>query len=256
MKKLIQCLTLLLLCTFCATAMDLKRGGSGEAAKPTRILLTGDSLMAGLGPHIQREMAGYRNITLIPAGKGSTGLSNPDFYNWPKVLRENLRKHRPHIVIMWIGTNDVATSIYNVPGTEVPCSEPWMKAYFHKLFEIIKICNDYNARLIFMSPPVMDRPKWDAKLAKITALMYRTSKHYRLGYINTRLIFADSKGRYTHTKKLPDGSIGTIRTSDHIHITPDGYKLVMDKLLPYMGHAIPEAKRTRSTRKSGGWWIF
>ena len=246
MKKLITCLTLLLMCCFCASAMPLKRGGSGEAAFPVRILLTGDSLMAGLGPHMKREMAGYRNITLIPIGKGSTGLSRPDFYDWPSALKENLRKHRPHIVIMWIGTNDVATSIYNVPGTEVPCSETWMRAYANKIYEIAKICQQYKARLIFMSPPVMDRPRWDAKLEKITVLMSYMCKRYRLGFINTRSIFSDWKGEYTHTKRIPGGSTSAIRTNDHIHITPDGYKLVMDRLLPYLGYTIPEAKRTRS----------
>ena len=236
---------MLLLCSFCASAMPLKRGGSGEAAFPIRILLTGDSLMAGLGPQMKKEMAGYRNINLIPIGKGSTGLSRPDFYNWPRVLRENLRKHRPHIVIMWIGTNDVATSIYNVPGTEEPCSPTWMNAYAHKIYEIVKICQEHKARIIFMSPPVMDSPRWDAKLEKITLLMRNICRHYRLGFINTRQIFSDWRGAYTHTKRLPDGSTGTIRTKDHIHITPDGYKLVMDKLLPYMGHVIPEANRNR-----------
>lgn len=248
MKKFITCLVMLLLCCACSSSMPLKRGGTGEAAFPIRILLTGDSLMAGMGPHMQREMAGYSNITLIPIGKGSTGLSRPDFYNWPNVLKENLRKHRPHIVIMWIGTNDVATSIYNVPGTEEPCSPPWMRAYAYKIYEIVKICHAHNARLIFMSPPVMDRPKWDAKLDKITKLMHKICKHYRLGFINTRPIFSGSDGLYTHTKRIPDGTVGTIRTKDHIHITPDGYKLVMDKLLPYMGHIIPEPKRTQTKR--------
>ncbi len=225
--------------------MNLKRGGSGEAAYPIRILLTGDSLMAGLGPHMQKEMAGYRNITLIPIGKGSTGLSRPDFYNWPQALKENLRKHRPHIVVMWVGTNDVATSIYNVAGTEEPCSPPWIQAYAYKIYEIVKICQAHHARIIFMSPPVMDRPKWDAKLARITGLMNSICHHYRLGFINTRPIFSDKKGQYTHSKRLPDGTTAAIRTNDHIHITPDGYKLVMDKLLPYMGAIIPEAKRSR-----------
>lgn len=253
MKKLLICLALLMLCTYCASAMSLKRGGSGEAAFPVRILLTGDSLMAGLGPHMQREMAGYRNISLIPIGKGSTGLSRPDFYNWPQALKENLRKHRPQMVIMWIGTNDVATSIYNVEGTDEPCSPLWIRAYANKIYEIVKICQAHNARIIFMSPPVMDRPKWDTKLARITRLMRTICRHYRLGFINTRPIFSDNNGQYTHTKRLPDGSTGAIRTSDHIHITPDGYKLVMDVLLPYMGKIIPEAKRTRNSRSWSLW---
>lgn len=230
--------------------MHLECGGTGKATFPVRILLTGDSLMEAMGPQMKREMAGYENITLIPIGKRSTGLSRPDFYNWPKVLEANLRKHNPQIVVMWVGTND-PQNIYGHTGLGEPCSQAWNKAYYHKLFEIAKLCHTYGARLIFLGPPVVDEEPLDSQLVKINKLMYQFCKRYKLGYINTRAILADSRGNYMHSIRKPDGSKVDIRWRDRVHITGDGNRLVMDKLLPYMGHVIPGNPPNRRLKTGG-----
>ncbi len=237
-----------------ACAMNLECGGSGKAAQPIRILLTGDSLMEALGPQMQKALEGYENISLIPIGKRSTGLSRPDFYNWPKVLEENLQQHRPHIVIMWVGTND-PQGIYGQKNLGEPCSREWLKAYTYKLIEIARLCQKYHARLIFMGPPVMDEEPLNTQLLKITDIMRRTCSHYKLGFIDTRPLLSDSKGKYIHRAKLPDGRVADIRWKDRVHITGDGNLLIMRKLLPYMGSIIPEArpdgKRLQRTSRSG-----
>lgn len=227
--------------------MHLECGGRGKAARPVRILLAGDSLMEAMGPQMRDAMRGYENITLIPIGKRSTGLSRPDFYNWPRVLEENLRKHRPHIVVMWVGTND-PQNVYGKRGLGEPCSQSWMRAYAGKILEIVKLCQYYRARIIFLSPPVMDTEPLDSQLAQITNLMRSICRHYRLGFINTRPILADSRGRYMHTGRLPNGRTAPLRWKDHVHITGEGNILVMNKLLPYMGSIIPEAEPPASRR--------
>ena len=219
----------------------LVREGEGIVPQPTRVLLTGDSLMASLGPQMKRALDGYENLTLIPIGKGSTGLARPDFYNWPEVLEKNLIEHKPHIVVMWIGTNDTQ-NIYGMKGLGEPLSHAWQKAYYNKLVEIINLVRRYNAKLIFMSPPVMDKQPFDSKLNSITTLMAWTCKKGKVGFINTRPILADDKCKYVHRKTMPTGETADIRTPDHIHITANGNNLVMEKLLPMLSSALPGAK--------------
>ena len=245
MTRLFSIIVLLLwLLLPAAWGMHLQCGGQGRAARPIRILLAGDSLMESMGPQMRDAMAGYGNITLIPIGKRSTGLSRPDFYNWPRELEENLRKHRPHIVVMWVGTND-PQNIYAQRGLGKPCSRPWLRAYAAKIMEIVRLCQFYRARIILLSPPVMDEEPLDSQLAEITSLMRSICRHYRLGFINTRSILADSRGRYTHTATMPNGRKATIRWKDRVHITGEGNILVMNRLLPYMGSIIPEDKGYR-----------
>lgn len=224
--------------------MQMNPGGTGRAAVPIRILLTGDSLMESLGPQMKKAAAGYENITMIPIGKRSTGLSRPDYYNWPAVLEANLQEHRPQIVVMWVGTND-PQGIHGMKGLGEPCSAKWMKAYAGKILEIVNLCKKYRARIIFMSPPVMDEEPLDSQLARITGLMQRICSYYKLGFINTRTILADSDGKYRHTALMPNGRMATIRWKDRVHITGDGNRLVMDKLMPYMGAMIRDGGTQR-----------
>lgn len=219
-------------------AMPLKRDGVGKASHPIRILLTGDSLMEGLGPQMKEALDGYKNITLIPIGKKSTGLSRPDFYNWPAVLEANLKKHRPNIVIMWVGTND-PQNIHGMKGLGDPCSIEWQKAYYGKLMEIVQLTHRYRAKLIFMGPPVMAKEPLNSQLIVINKIMRWTSRRNRAEFLDTRIILADTRGKYRHKSILSNGKTAPLRTPDKIHITAHGNNLVMDRLLPYVGKYIP-----------------
>ena len=240
---------LILLCsTTLAQAAEitrtLVREGEGCIQKPTRVLLTGDSLMAGMGPQLKRALEGYENLTLIPIGKGSTGLARPDFYNWPKVLEQNMIAHKPHIVVMWIGTNDTQ-NIYNMPEAGEPLSPSWKKAYYKKLVEIFQIVHKHNATLIMMSPPVMSKQPFDTKLSAITNLMSWTCKKNGAYFLNMRPTLADRNGRYLHRVTMENGKTANIRTPDRIHITADGNILVMDHLLPCLSACLPGNKLQR-----------
>ncbi|MBQ1960453.1 MAG: DUF459 domain-containing protein [Akkermansia sp.] len=222
----------------------LVRDGEGTVPQPTRVLLTGDSLMAGMGPQLKRALAGYENLTLIPIGKGSTGLARPDFYNWPKVLEENMIAHKPHIVVMWIGTNDTQ-NIYNMPEAGAPLSLTWKRAYYQKLTEIFRIVRKHNATLIMMSPPVMSKQPFDNNLHAITNLMAQTCRYKGIYFLNMRRTLADGNGKYLHRTTMQDGKVANIRTPDRIHITSDGNILVMDHLLPCLSACLPGNKLQR-----------
>ena len=215
----------------------LQPGGRMKLPTPTRVLLAGDSLMESLGPQLRTELAGYENLTLIPIGKKSTGLSRPDFYNWPLVLKQHMEKDNPHIVVFWVGTND-PQNIFGMTGLGEPCSRPWQRAYLSKIYEIMNIVGHYHAYLIFMGPPVVGDKKLDDQLAKINRLMAWACKVRRAGYVDTRKILADGKGRFRFSAPMKDGKDATIRYKDGVHITADGNQLVMDRLVLYLASCI------------------
>jgi hypothetical protein len=237
--------------------MIIEPNGSGRAHKETRILLTGDSLMESMGPQMQKAMAGYKNIVLRPIGKRSTGLARPDFYNWPKVLEENLIDFKPHIVVMWVGTND-PQNIYGYKDLGEPLSNAWQRAYTAKVVEIIKLCRHYNAQLIFIGPPSVADAQLDAQLRKISYVIYNIckvyseTKNYVIRYVSARAILGDDNGNYLHEKLMPNGRIATIRWKDQVHITGDGNLLVMTDLMTKLGEMIsgtPKRKGTKELRQ-------
>lgn len=262
------------LCVLCmAWAQELRPGsgwlvpgGSRPLGAPVRVLLTGDSLMESLGPQMRDALSGYSNLTLIPIGKKSTGLSRSDFYNWPAVLKQHLVADKPHVVIMWVGTND-PQGIYGMTGLGEPCSKAWQLAYLGKIREIFKLVRLHKARFILMGPPVVGDPKLNAQLADINRLMAWACKREGICYIDTRAILGDSHGGFHLQGKLPNGQMALLRTADRVHITADGNKRVMHYLLPYVAQEIrryfspqsaansspaPQGQRRGSTGISGG----
>lgn len=242
-------------CGCTSAALRLEPHGTGELPSPVRVLLTGDSLMEGLGPQMKRELAGYGNLELIPIGKKSTGLSRPDFYNWPQVMKEHLEKDRPQIVIMWVGTND-PQNIYGMTGLGEPCSKAWQRAYWGKIREMIALVRQYKATFILMGPPVMKEEELDGQLAVINRLMEWTCRKAGVRYLDTRPLLADRQGRFQQSGPMPDGRTAVLRTRDAVHITADGNMLVMRALLPYLSASLPqnrlEARRTSSAGRKGG----
>ena len=215
---------------------------------PVRVLLAGDSLMESLGPQMRNSLSGYSNITFIPIGKKSTGLSRPDFYDWPTVLRKNLTEHRPHLVVMWVGTND-PQGIHGHRGLGEPCSEAWQEVYRTKLHEVVQLSHAHGARFMLMGPPVVGDPKLNAQLGIIDHLMQLECRSLGICYISTRYILGGKEGLFHPRGRLLSGEYVDLRSSDRVHITSDGNRRVMDYLLPYLAREIERCFRTTSSSR-------
>lgn len=230
----------------------LQPGGSISLRVPVRVLLAGDSLMQGLGPQMKTALSGYNNLTFIPIGRKSTGLSRRDFYDWPASLKRHLAADKPHLVVMWVGTND-PQGIYGRPDAGEPCSREWQLAYLDKIREIFALVRQHKARLILMGPPVVGDPRLNEQLATINRLMGWACKRYGVCYVDTRAILGDSRGRFTMQGVVPGGRAAVLRTPDRLHITADGNKRVMAYLLPYVSAEISRCFSPRpsaATRRS------
>ncbi len=237
----------MLLCCFAGLAPAAQQKASA------RVLFAGDSLMEKLGPQVEPALTVHLNWSCLPIGKRSTGLCRPDFYNWPAVLEKNLRDFRPHLVVMWVGTND-NQNVYGVK-TGGLLTEAWKNAYHRKMLEIIRLCQKYQARLIFIGPPVVEDAKVDAELKQITGVMGVVCRHYRIPFLDARPIFSDRQGRYVRQMVNKQGKPVAIRTKDGVHITDAGNNLVMKQLYPLMRRTLgydSTRRRTSSTSIRGG----
>lgn len=244
-SKWIVLLLLLLWLPLAAEPASFEPGGSGKLNTNVRVLLAGDSLMEALGPQLKEALSGYAGLEFFPIGKRSTGLCRPDFYNWPEVLEKNLQEHRPHIVIMWIGTND-NQGIYGMKGLGEVTSDTWKKAYYYKVQEIVNLCRKYNARIMFMSPPVMQEAKFDEELRHISVVIKHCCEKNKLNFMNTRPVLADTSGKYQQSCQLEDGRTVEIRTRDTVHITSEGNKLIMKGVNAYLYWLIYHRMPTRN----------
>src|SRR4051794_37492757 len=71
-----------------------------------RLYIAGDSQAQGFGESLERLAGGTGLVTPSLDFKVSSGLTRPDFFDWPKRLQDQVRKIRPDIVVVDFGGND------------------------------------------------------------------------------------------------------------------------------------------------------
>ena len=102
---------------------------------PQTVLFAGDSIMEELGPALAQMLAGKKGLKLVQAGRSSTGLCRPDFYDWPHAMRNYMTTLHPKLVVLCIGTNDDQSVSdagkryhYTSPAWEQAYSIKWKKS--------------------------------------------------------------------------------------------------------------------------------
>ena len=65
------------------------------AADPLRVLIVGDSIGLDMGGPLQSDLAGTGVVNAALDGRESTGLTRPDYFNWPAELTADLRRRTP-----------------------------------------------------------------------------------------------------------------------------------------------------------------
>ncbi|MEM7674594.1 MAG: hypothetical protein AAF449_01185 [Myxococcota bacterium] len=79
-----------------------------SAKRPRRVLVIGaSSIQFAIGVELEKRLPrDYANIRVKRFGQLATGLSRPDFMDWPKKLNELAKQFKPDLVICNFGGND------------------------------------------------------------------------------------------------------------------------------------------------------
>ncbi|HLJ08358.1 MAG TPA: hypothetical protein VKX24_07455, partial [Acidimicrobiia bacterium] len=76
------------------------------AADPLRVLVVGDSLGIDLGSVLVNDLDATGVVQATLDGQVSTGLTRPDYFDWPAELADDLPKYTPQVVVVMLGAND------------------------------------------------------------------------------------------------------------------------------------------------------
>ena len=96
-----------------------------------------------LGPMLERMLKG-RDVQFALWGKASTSLARPDFFDWPSKVPGIVQRHKPHVWVISLGTND------NQPvklrrGGAVRTDDPrWSKVFAERIDEMLELAVGKN----------------------------------------------------------------------------------------------------------------
>jgi len=201
------------------------------AADPLRALIVGDSIGLDLGGPLQSDLAGTGVVNAALDARESTGLTRPDYFNWPAELTSDLRTVEPQVVVVMIGAND-AQDFLGPP--DVPFSSPtWNTLYAQRVAQFMQIAESGGATVLWVGMPPMQDVGLDAQMADVDAVVAHQAAlaHPAVTYLSTDKTLGTPQGGYTAFVTNAAGQVVNVRTPDGTHLTPGGGQVVAQQVI-------------------------
>lgn len=212
------------------------------AANPLRVLIVGDSIGLDLGGPLQSDLAQTGVVNAALDARESTGLTRPDYFNWPGELGSDLSRVDPQVVVIMMGAND-AQDFLGPP--DVPYTAPqWNTLYGQRVAQFMQIAQSKGAAVVWVGMPPMQNPGLNAQMADLNGVVQQqaASAHPPVTYLSTDRSLGTAQSGYTAFITNGGGQVVNVRTPDGTHLTPGGGQVVAEQVineLQTLGYHIP-----------------
>lgn len=194
------------------------------AAEPLRLWLGGDSMTQTFGESFQRAAASTGIIQSTIDARVSTGLTRPDFFDWPTHLATNVLPTDPELMVIMFGAND-SQGLVREDGTVCKRFEQcWLDDYRLRVAGTMDLLKDEdNDRMtIWVGQPVMG-PGTVFGIDKLNAI-YSEEAATRpwIRYFDSLPFFSDENGGYVDYRPNLGGTEQGLRQADDVHFSTEG----------------------------------
>jgi hypothetical protein len=201
------------------------------AAAPLRALIVGDSIGIDLGDALQPDLATTGVVSAALDGRVSTGLTRPDYFDWPAELTADIKAQSPQVVVVMIGAND-AQDFLGPP--DVPYTSPqWNTLYAQRVAQFMQIAGMGGATVVWVGMPPMQNPGLNAQMSDINAVVQQEAAKARppVTFLGTDHSLGTAQGGYTAFVTNGAGQVVNVRTPDGTHMTPGGGQVVAQQVI-------------------------
>ncbi|MDX1657590.1 MAG: DUF459 domain-containing protein [Nitriliruptorales bacterium] len=192
------------------------------AAAPADLWIVGDSLTETFGPALAE--AARATGVLLPDHelRYSSGLTRPDFYDWPARLARRLAEGELDIIVFMIGAND-AQAIETSGGWVDFGSSAWMEEYRRRVKQTAETLS-VGARTVYWVGQPIARPATYSQRMGILNDIYRSvaESHPGIRYVSSWELFATEGSSYADRLADRSGTEVRVRAADGIHLTTAG----------------------------------
>ncbi len=204
-----------------------------DFGKKKTVLIIGDSMMMeGLGPTLHHRLKNFDNLEVYREGKYSSGLSRPDFFDWPTNLVAMLEKYNPDLLVMSMGANDTQDIVINKKRYFIDTKE-WADIYLQRSKDFIALADNGKRHILWVSLPVMGKEPYFTRTKLISKLQLEASKTVKnASFVNIEHLLTDEKGKYTTFYKDKNNKSIRLRSQDLIHVSNDGGEILTTYVMP------------------------
>lgn len=209
---------------------------TGPIREPTggnklRVVVVGDSLASGLGTYLERVLKPSL-VRVSRQGRISTGLSRPDYFDWPAAMAQIADRFRPDLVVVMLGEND--NQGLRTPGgrEETPIGTfGWPQAYEERVVDFMRVATSRGARVVWVGLPVVRDTGRRELIARQNEIFARAADEVkRVAFLDAWDLYSTPDGGYTAYMRI-GGSVVQIRESDGVHFNSTGYTMLAEDVV-------------------------
>lgn len=188
--------------------------------EPLRCWVGGDSMTQVFGQSLVEMMRDTRVMKATLDYRISTGLSRPDFFDWPAHLRFVVDKTQPDVIVIMFGANDGQGVEYQ--GKVLDFGTPaWVRLYRKRVGEVMDIAmNGGRTRVYWVGQPITRLNDFNPRLQIMnTVYEQEAAKRPALTFIPTWDLFKNDSGKYADYLRDDSGKLQLMRQNDGIHLS-------------------------------------
>lgn len=205
------------------------RSGPATAADPLVLHIAGDSMAAQFGPALANlaEDSGLAVATVDY--EFESGLTRPDFVDWPARLARAETEHDPDVVVLLFGGNDGQDIQLDGGGTASVGEPEWSAEYGSRVRAVLDQLVEDGRRVVWIGmPPVRSetfQPRVDVMNSVYESV---TADVPGVEYIDVAPVFEGPDGGYSEFLPDDDGEMVDMRLNDGVHYTTAGGERLAD----------------------------
>ena len=234
-------------------------GVPGDAVRPTlraptedeplRVYIGGDSIIRDAGDAFLNIASDTPLFETTLHYENATGLTRPDFYDWPAAFAEDMAAHRPEVVFVLFGGNDSQGIIG--PGGEAlsgPSDPRWREEYARRVAGVMDVLRAEDRIVYWVGLPPMRDDGFDGR-AQVMNDIYRTAAEDRpwMSFLDTHPIFGGADGRYVERKEDSSGDLVDLRQEDGVHLSQPGASRLARHMLSLIDEEIQAGRESTAS---------
>ncbi|ODT72757.1 MAG: hypothetical protein ABS75_02835 [Pelagibacterium sp. SCN 63-23] len=212
-----------------------------KAQDATRLAVFGDSLAIDLSRALERFYAEDPNLVVISQGVSSSGFVRDDYFDWNRIIGEQIAADGFDLAVVAIGIND-RQEIKANGQTYAALSDGWISAYQARLNAFLGQLRAARKPVIWLGLPPMSRSEYSSAISQISALQRMAAFSGGAEFLDIYDRFLGEDGKYSSYGPDVNGQNALMRKDDGIHFSSAG----SDKLAFYISQSI------RSFYRGGG----
>jgi uncharacterized protein len=195
------------------------------AKHPLRVYVAGDSLSFEYGLAMGRLAADDPEIEMLGAVDYhvASGISRPDFFNWPAQLDAQMKARDPDVVVFMVGSNDDQSLAAPDGHTYRDYTRGWKFEYSRRAAAVMDQVAATGRVIVWVGVPIVHDANRSAGYRLMNQLVKTQAEARPDAYfVDSYPLFDDKDGNYQQYLPNASGQLVKMRANDGVHLERAG----------------------------------